>query len=168
MHRGLPVPLVELGVWTMSDVRKSWDRYFMDMVDVVATRATCDRKHIGAVIVRDRIVLCTGYNGSIRGSSHCDEVGHMMDNGHCIRTVHAEANALVQAARTGVSVNKAMMYTTSLPCWFCFKLIANAGITRVVIRSEFLNYQSKDSSTGPMFSDAGIELTVLNPSTETP
>lgn len=104
----------------------------MEIARVVASRATCDRKLVGAVIVRDRIILSTGYNGSIRGLPHCDEAGHMMEDGHCVATLHAEANALIQAARTGVSIEGAAIYTTASPCWPCFKLIANAGIRRIV------------------------------------
>ena len=116
----------------MTEPRVSWDVYFMDIAKVVATRATCDRKHVGAVIVRDRSILATGYNGSIRGLGHCDEEGHLMEDGHCVRTVHAEANAIVQAARNGVRLDGAMIYVTASPCWGCFRLIANAGISRVV------------------------------------
>lgn len=97
----------------------------------VATRATCDRKHVGALIVRDRQILSTGYNGSIKGLAHCDEIGHLMENGHCVRTVHAEANAIVQAATHGVQIAGSDIYTTASPCWDCFKLIAQAGIRRV-------------------------------------
>jgi len=96
-----------------------------------ATRSTCDRKHVGAVIVRDKTVLSTGYNGSIRGMPHCDDVGHMMENGHCIATVHAEANAIIQAARHGIAIDNADIYVTASPCWNCFKLIANSGIRRI-------------------------------------
>jgi dCMP deaminase len=112
--------------------RSSWDQYFMDIATQVATRATCDRKHVGAVIVRDRTILSTGYNGSIRGMPHCDEVGHMMENGHCVATVHAEANAILQAAKNGVRIDGATLYTTASPCWPCFKLIANSGCVRIV------------------------------------
>jgi dCMP deaminase len=112
--------------------RSSWDQYFMDIATQVATRATCDRKHVGAVIVRDRTILSTGYNGSIRGMPHCDEVGHMMENGHCVATVHAEANAILQAAKNGVRIEGATLYTTASPCWPCFKLIANSGCVRIV------------------------------------
>src|SRR5208283_5731103 len=112
--------------------RTSWDQYFMEIARQVATRATCDRKHVGAVLVRDRIILSTGYNGSIRGMPHCDEVGHLMENGHCVATVHAEANAVLQAARTGVRIEGSTLYTTASPCWPCFKLVANAGIVRIV------------------------------------
>ncbi|HXX29928.1 MAG TPA: dCMP deaminase family protein [Myxococcaceae bacterium] len=112
--------------------RSSWDQYFMEIAAQVATRATCDRKHVGALLVRDRIILSTGYNGSIRGMPHCDEVGHLMENGHCVATVHAEANAVLQAARTGVRIEGGTLYTTASPCWPCFKLVANAGIVRIV------------------------------------
>jgi len=104
----------------------------MDIARQVATRATCDRKHVGAVVVRDRTILSTGYNGSIRGMPHCDEVGHMMENGHCVATVHAEANAILQAAKNGVRIDGATLYTTASPCWPCFKLIANSGCVRIV------------------------------------
>jgi dCMP deaminase len=112
--------------------RSSWDQYFMDIARQVATRATCDRKHVGAVLVRDRTILSTGYNGSIRGMPHCDEVGHMMENGHCVATVHAEANAILQAAKNGVRIDGATLYTTASPCWPCFKLVANSGCVRIV------------------------------------
>ena len=104
----------------------------MQIASVVASRATCDRKHVGALLVRDRIILSTGYNGSIRGLPHCDEAGHMLENGHCVATIHAEANAILQAARNGVRIEGADIYTTASPCWPCFKLIANAGIGRIV------------------------------------
>ncbi len=116
----------------MPTQRASWDQYFMDIARQVATRATCDRKHVGAVLVRDRTILSTGYNGSIRGLPHCDEVGHMMENGHCVATVHAEANAIIQAAKNGVGIDGATIYTTASPCWPCFKLIANSGCQRIV------------------------------------
>jgi dCMP deaminase len=112
--------------------RLSWDEYFMTIALQVATRATCDRKHVGAVIVREKSLLSTGYNGSIRGLGHCDEEGHLMDNGHCVRTVHAEANAIAQAARNGVRIDDSSIYVTASPCWICFRLIANAGISRIV------------------------------------
>lgn len=118
-------------VTTVKD-RASWDEYFMNIATQVATRATCDRKHVGAVIVRDRSILATGYNGSVRGLEHCDEVGHMMEEGHCVRTIHAEANAVIQAARNGVRIDGATIYVTASPCWACFRMIANAGITKIV------------------------------------
>jgi dCMP deaminase len=98
----------------------------------VATRATCDRKHVGAVIVRDKNILATGYNGSIRGLSHCDEEGHMMEDGHCVRTIHAEANAIIQAAKNGIRIEGGSIYVSASPCWGCFKMIANAGLSKIV------------------------------------
>jgi dCMP deaminase len=111
--------------------RVGWHTYFMNIARQAATRSTCERKHVGAVIVRDKTILSTGYNGSIRGMPHCDDVGHLMENGHCVATVHAEANAIIQAAKNGVRIEGAELYTTASPCWLCFKLIANAGIRRV-------------------------------------
>ncbi len=140
----------------MARDRSSWDQYFMDIATQVATRATCDRKHVGAVLVRDRTILSTGYNGSIRGLPHCDEVGHMMENGHCVATVHAEANAIIQAAKNGVGIDGATMYTTASPCWPCFKLIANSGCRRIVF-SEFY----RDPRIFEFASRLGIELTAL-------
>jgi dCMP deaminase len=112
--------------------RASWDEYFMAIAREVATRSTCDRKHVGAVIVREKMILTTGYNGSIRGLSHCDDEGHLMEEGHCVRTVHAEANAIVQAARNGVRLAGGDIYVTASPCFGCFKLIANSGLCRIV------------------------------------
>lgn len=117
-----------------SDRRRSWDEYFMAIATQVATRATCDRKHVGAVIVRDRTILSTGYNGSVRGVGHCDEIGHLMEGGHCVRTIHAECNAIIQAAKNGVAIDGADIYVTASPCWPCFKMIANAGIRRIVFK----------------------------------
>ncbi|MHA1945610.1 MAG: deoxycytidylate deaminase [Candidatus Hodarchaeales archaeon] len=116
----------------VSGKRVRWDEYFMQIALQVSTRSTCDRKRVGAVIVRDRTILSTGYNGSIRGLAHCDDKGHLMDNGHCVRTVHAEANAIAQAAKNGVSVNNSSVYITASPCWTCFKLLANSGIDEIV------------------------------------
>lgn len=116
----------------MSKTRLDWDHYFMEIAKVIATRATCDRKHVGAVVVRDRSILSTGYNGSIAGTPHCDEVGHLMEDGHCVRTIHGEANAIIQAARNGVMLAGSTLYTTASPCWPCFKLISNSGIKKVV------------------------------------
>ena len=112
--------------------RASWDLYFMRIAADVATRATCDRKHVGAVIVRDKNILATGYNGSIHGLGHCDEEGHMMEEGHCVRTIHAEANAVIQAAKNGSRIEGGAIYVTASPCWGCFKMIANAGLVKIV------------------------------------
>ena len=145
----------------MAKDRASWDQYFMAIAAQVATRSTCDRKHVGAVVVRDRMILTTGYNGSIRGAPHCDEEGHLMEDGHCVRTVHAEANAIVQAARNGVRIEGADIYVTASPCFNCFKLIANSGIGRIVF-GEFY----RDERIFTFSEQLGIELVHLPPGDE--
>jgi len=142
--------------YTCAVNRVSWDRYFMNLAVQAATRSTCPRKSVGAVVVRDKAILATGYNGSIRGLAHCTEVGCLMDNGHCVRTVHAEANAILQAARHGVRIEGADIYVTASPCWDCFKLIANAGIGRVLY-GEFY----RDDRIRQFAQEAGIELVHL-------
>jgi len=136
--------------------RASWDRYFMNIAREVSSRSTCDRKHVGAVIVRDRMILATGYNGSVRGLDHCDDVGHMMDAGHCVATIHAEANAIIQAARNGVAIEGASFYTTASPCWSCFKMLANAGVGRICF-GEFYRDERIFETAGRL----GIELVEL-------
>ena len=136
--------------------RKNWDAYFMDIAEQVSSRATCDRKHVGAVIVRDRTLLSTGYNGSVRGTPHCDEVGHMMEDGHCVRTAHAEANAIIQAAKNGTAIDGATIYTNASPCWPCFKLIANAGLKRIVFKELY-----RDARIHDFAKTSGIELEQL-------
>jgi len=143
-------------VYTTPMSRVSWDRYFMNLAVQAATRSTCPRKHVGAVIVRDKAVLATGYNGSLRGLPHCTDVGCLMDNGHCVRTVHAEANAILQAARHGVRIERSEMVVTASPCWECFKLIANAGIVKVLY-GEFY----RDERILEFARAAGIELVHL-------
>lgn len=133
--------------------RASWDEYFMRIALQVATRATCDRKHVGAVIVRDRFILSTGYNGSIPGLAHCDDVGHLMEDGHCVRTVHAEANAICQSARNGARIEGATLYVTASPCFNCFKLCASAGISTIVY-GEFY----RDPRIFEFAQEAGITL----------
>lgn len=133
--------------------RVDWDVYFMNIAKVVSSRSTCDRKFVGAVIVRDKTILSTGYNGSIRKLEHCDEVGHMMENDHCVATVHAEANAILQAAKNGVCIDGATIYTTASPCWPCFKLIANAGLRRICY-GEFY----RDERIFSIASKIGLEL----------
>lgn len=133
--------------------RASWDEYFMSIAQVVATRSTCPRKYVGAVLVRNRTILSTGYNGSIRGMPHCSDVGHMMQDGHCVATIHAEANAIIQAARNGVNIDGATNYVTASPCWNCFKQLANAGIVRICY-GEFY----RDERIFEIAAKIGIEL----------
>ncbi len=138
--------------------RVGWHTYFMNIARQAATRSTCGRKHVGAVIVRDKTILSTGYNGSIRGMPHCDDVGHLMQGGHCVATVHAEANAIIQAAKNGVRIEGAEIYTTASPCWDCFKLVVNAGI-RTVYFGEFY----RDERSIEVARQLGIDLIDLSP-----
>ncbi|MBZ0269083.1 dCMP deaminase family protein [bacterium] len=129
----------------------------MNIARQVATRATCDRKQVGAVIVRDKTILSTGYNGSIRGLPHCSDAGHLLEDGHCVRTVHAEANAICQAARNGVRIEGADIYTTASPCWSCFRLIANSSIRRIYF-GEFY----RDTRSLEIAKELGMELVDLS------
>jgi len=151
--------------------RPSWDEYFINMTKAVAERSTCDRGRSGAVIVKDRRILCTGYVGSPIGMPHCDESGHDLrkiidDEGnitqHCVRTVHAEQNALVQAAKFGISVQDATLYCKMVPCNVCAKLVVNSGIKRVVAEKDY--HTSKEAKD--LFQKAGVELTIINPEVE--
>jgi len=140
----------------MSKHRVSWKDYFMNIAREVATRSTCERKHVGAVIVREKTILSTGYNGSIKGLPHCDEVGCEMVDGHCVRTTHAEANAIVQAAKNGIQINQSEIYVTASPCYDCFKLIANAGI-KIIYYDEFY----RDKRIIEKSKEIGIQLASL-------
>ena len=137
----------------MSNHRVSWEQYFMNIAKEVATRSTCNRKHIGAVIVRDKAILATGYNGSIRGLAHCDDADHEMENDHCVRTIHAEANAIVQSARNCVRIENGEIYVTASPCYNCFKMIANAGITAIYYAEFYRDDRIKEDSA-----ELGINL----------
>jgi dCMP deaminase len=117
--------------------RPSWDSYFMDIAFQVARRSTCLRASVGAVIVRDKRILTTGYNGSPRGLPHCTEVGCLIINEHCVRTLHAEQNAIIQGALHGVDVSHSTLYVTHQPCLNCAKMIINAGIGRVVYAGDY-------------------------------
>ena len=133
--------------------RPSWDEYFMNIAKQAATRSTCDRKSVGALIVKNNQILATGYNGSLKGSKHCDEIGHLMEGSHCVRTVHAEANAIVQAAYHGISINGSTLYSTASPCFNCFKLMVNSGIKRIIF-GEFY----RDEKIFEFAKEIGIEL----------
>ena len=125
----------------------------MNIAKEVATRSTCDRKHVGALIVRNKTILSTGYNGSIRGMPHCDDIGHMMENGHCVATIHAETNAILQAAKNGVMIDNSEVYITASPCWPCFKMLANAGIKKI-----FYGEFYRDERIFDIAKKIGIEL----------
>ncbi len=146
--------------------RPSWDEYFLGLIDHVATRATCDRGKSGCVVAKGERVLCTGYVGSPPGLAHCDDVGHLMrkvidEDGntrqHCVRTVHAEQNAICQAARSGISIDGATLYATMEPCRVCAMLIVSVGIKRVVCRRRY--HAGQD--TRDIFKQARVELVVL-------
>ena len=138
-------------------MRADWKTYFMNIATEVAARSTCDRKHVGAVIVRKKTILSTGYNGSTKGLPHCDDIGHDMFEGHCIRTTHAEANAIVQAARNGVAINKSEIYVTASPCYSCFKLIANSGIVKIFFKEFY-----RDERINTIAKKANIELVKIS------
>lgn len=139
-------------------MRLDWDEYFLQIAEKVAERASCDRKHVGYIAIKDRRILATGYNGSISGLPSCDDVGHLMISDHCLRTIHAETNVLVQAAKYGISLDGASFYGTwGPPCWDCFKLVANAGIKRIVYR-ESTDERHQNSLVVNTAKELGIEL----------
>ncbi len=146
----------------MTKVRANWSEYFMGIAAQVSTRSTCDRKHVGAVIVRDKVILSTGYNGSLRGAPHCDNVGHDMENGHCVRTMHAEANAVAQAAKNGVNIDNTEIFVTASPCLNCFKLIANSGITTIYYKEFY-----RDERINKYAQEAGVKLVYMGIDTQT-
>lgn len=137
--------------------RPTWNEYFMAIAREVAKRSTCERAQVGAVIVREKRILTTGYNGSPRGLPHCLEVGCLMDNEHCVRTLHAEQNAIIQAALHGVITEGATIYVTHQPCFICAKTIINAGISDIVYDREY-----KDDRSIEFLSQAGVKLIALN------
>lgn len=153
-------------------VRPSWDEYFLQIVELVGSRGTCDRGRSGCVITKDKRILATGYVGSPIGLSHCDEVGHEMhtvihEDGHqtqhCIRTGHAEFNAVANAARFGVALEGATIYCHMTPCYVCAKMIINAGIKRVVCNMDYhAGERSKD-----IFKEAGVEYSLVSDKTQT-
>lgn len=118
-------------------MRPEWDSYFMKIATAVAERSTCDRAMVGCVLVLEKRILTTGFNGSPTGQPHCDEEGHLMIDGHCVRTIHAETNAIIQAALHGVSTRGCTCYVTHFPCINCSKQLINAGITRLVYGEDY-------------------------------
>jgi dCMP deaminase len=146
-----------------TNTRPSWDDYFLELADAASRRATCDRGKSGCVIVRDKQVLATGYVGSPAGLPHCDDAGHLMkkviqENGemseHCVRTVHAEQNAICQAAKRGIAIEGATVYQRMTPCRTCAMLWINCGIKKVVCERK---YQLAEESE-QLLAEAGIEL----------
>src|SRR5680860_84715 len=134
--------------------RPSWDEYFMVMArDFISQRATCQRRKVGAVLVRDKRILTTGYNGSPPGMPHCTDVGCLMIDDHCVRCLHAEQNAIVQAALHGISTKDASCYISAAPCVHCAKLLVAAGIIRVVYGEEYT-----DSIGVQMLREAGVDV----------
>ena len=143
--------------------RPSWDDYFMEVAEAISKRATCDRGRSGCVIAKDRQLLVTGYVGSPQGLPHCDDVGHQFkkvihedgsESQHCVRTVHAEQNAICQAAKRGISIGGATLYCRMTPCRTCAMLIINCGIVRVVCERKYhMGVESEE-----LFKDAGVKL----------
>lgn len=152
-------------------IRPSWDEYFMEIANTVSKRATCDRGRSGCVIVRDRQILVSGYVGSPIGMAHCDEVGHQFkqtihEDGsttqHCVRTVHAEQNAICQAAKLGIALEGATLYCRMTPCRVCAMLIINCGIKRVVCEKKY----HSGSESEEMFRMAGVTLEFFSEETQ--
>lgn len=152
-------------------LRPSWDDYFLEIARTVATRATCDRGRSGCVIARDKQILVTGYVGAPTGLPHCDDVGHQIkkiihEDGsisqHCVRTVHAEQNAITQAAKLGIAIKGATLYCKMTPCRTCAMLIINCGIVRVVCEKKY----HAGAESEEMFREAGVELVFKSEETE--
>lgn len=141
-----------------SVTRPGWDEYFMEIARTVATRATCPRASVGAVLTRARRILTTGYNGAPRGVGHCTEAGCMVVDGHCLRATHAEANAIVQGALHGVSLQGATAYCTHQPCAGCSKLLISAGVERIVYRDAY-----PDPVAEALLAEAAVPLERFTP-----
>ena len=146
-------------------IRPSWDEYFIEISRAVAKRSTCDRGRCGCVIVKDKHPLVTGYSGSPKGLPHCDEEGHQIEStfhedgikrDHCVRTTHAEQNAICQAAKLGISINGATLYCKMEPCSTCAKMIINSGIERIVCEKKY------QSGAEELLKKAGIKIDILN------
>ncbi|OQY53926.1 MAG: cytidine deaminase [Desulfobacteraceae bacterium 4572_88] len=144
--------------------RPSWETYFMDIATLVARRSTCLRRSVGAVLVRDKRLLSTGYNGAPVGLRHCDEIGCLRESMNVAsgerhelcRGIHAEQNAIIQAALHGVSTKGATLFCTNFPCSICAKMLVNAGIEKVCYQSEY-----SDLMAGKYFKEAGVRVVRL-------
>lgn len=150
--------------------RASWDKYFLDLCEAVSKRATCDRGKTACVLVKDKRILATGYVGAPAGLAHCDEAGHLMHKSadeygdiseHCVRTTHAEQNALMQCARYGISCEGVTMYCKMFPCRVCAMLIISAGVKRVVSQKDY----SRSKESKEMFAQAGVEFELVDKDT---
>ena len=142
--------------------RPSWDQYFLKVAMLVSERATCPRMHCGCVLVRDGQILSTGYNGSIPGSEHCEDVGCLVVDNHCVRTIHAEMNAILQCSSHGVNTKDSIAYITNMPCTNCAKALIAAGIKEIIIFSDY-----HDTMAEEFFKKAGLKLRRLEmPETE--
>lgn len=137
--------------------RPSWDEYFLKLAMLASERSTCPRMHCGCVFVKDRFVLATGYNGSLPGHPHCDDVGCLVVDNHCVRTNHAEMNALTQAAIHGVNIKGATAYITNMSCTTCAKALIASGIKRVVVFSDF-----HDTLATQFYTESGVEIVKLD------
>lgn len=142
--------------------RPSWDTYFMQMAKHAASRGTCPRRQVGCVVVRNKRVIATGFNGSLTCTNHCTQVGCLMRDGHCIRTVHAEANAVAQAAWGGTYTEGSVAYVTTFPCMNCFKLLVQAGVYSIFYGEEYPHPEVADTKL--LAAGAGIRLEHLPPS----
>lgn len=146
--------------------RISWDEYFMEMAELAAKRSTCLRRQVGAVVVQDRHVIATGYNGAPSGVPHCTDMGRCYREEHHIpsgerhelcRALHAEQNAIIQAATLAQSIEGATMYITTQPCIICAKMIINAGIKRIVVKEGY-----PDEMAVEMLEEAGLKIVMLS------
>ena len=147
------------------DQRPSWETYFMDITHLVAKRSTCRRRSVGAILVKDKRILATGYNGAPSGIPHCIDIGCLREEmdiasgqrHELCRGIHAEQNAIIQAAFHGVSVNGASLFCTNLPCSICAKMIINAGIRKIYYLSGYADTLSRE-----MLDEAGVEIIQLD------
>lgn len=133
--------------------RPKWDEYFLKLAMLASERSTCPRMHCGCVLVKDRFVLATGYNGSLPHQPHCEDVGCLIVDNHCVRTNHAEINALVQATVHGISTKGSTAYITNMSCTTCSKALIAAGIKRVVVFSDF-----HDTLATKFYDESGVEI----------
>lgn len=125
-------------------MRPSWNEYFADLAQKAAERSTCTRLQVGCLVVKNKQIISTGYNGSISGDEHCIDVGCKVIDGHCQRTIHAEMNAITQAARRGISLEGGVIYVTHKPCLLCTKLIIQAGIKEIYYLDNYKNNEYAD------------------------